>query len=547
MSPAPRGKAAIPWADKLTSLREAVARVPDGALLTFGGFDLNRAPMALAFEIIRQRRRGLRVVSVPNPLPLDLLVGAGAVEEAEFGFLGFQYADGFVVAPNVRRAIEGGAIRWKERDVYEIVQGLRAAALGLPCMPAPGGEGSDYRRVNRTPVMADPETGEETLLARPIRPDIALVHAQAADRAGNLHVSDPYAEDLLARASGRVIATAETIVEHLDHPTIPGSAVEAVAEVRGGAFPASCHRHYPVSAAHLRAYVELASAGRVEEYVRRYVTGPSGPAAFLAAAGGPGTWEGAERLRPAAGAATSPERAAAADRLVVGMARCLADEEVVATGLASALPMLAIAVARATHAPRLTYINCVGAVDPVIETALPTSVDPRLLDRCASTVTLPDLFDMARRGEIGAMFFGATQVDREGRMNLTCIGDYARPKVKLPGPAGSSSMRPFVPKVVITLPRHSPKSLVARVDFATAAAAPRNRETVVLTDLAVLRLSEGRLRLVSRHAGVPLEELRERTGFPLEGDTKAVTPEPAAAETRALRRIDPAGIRYWLI
>jgi acyl CoA:acetate/3-ketoacid CoA transferase alpha subunit/acyl CoA:acetate/3-ketoacid CoA transferase beta subunit len=531
----------------VATLREAVARIPDGALLTFGGFDLNRAPMALVLEIIRQRRRGLRIVSVPNPLPLDLLVGAGAVAEAEFGFLGFQYEDGFVVAPSVRRAIEGGTIRWTERDVYEIVQGLRAAALGLPWMPAPGGEGSDYRRVNRTPLVGDPETGGEMPLARAIRPDIALIHAQEADRDGNLRISDPYAEELLARASVRVIATAETLVERLDHPTIPGGAVVAVAAERGGAYPTSCHRHYHVAAAHLRAYLELASAGRVEEYVRRFVTGPADHDAFLAAAGGPGRWEDAGPARGASPAAPAPERAAAADRLVVGMARCLADGEVVATGLASALPMLAIAVARATHAPRLTYVNCVGAVDPAIDTALPTSVDPRLLDRCASTVTLPGLFDMARRGGIGAMFFGASQVDREGRMNLTCIGDYARPRVKLPGPAGSSSMRPFVSKVIITLPRHSGKSLVERVDFVTAAAAPRNRETVVLTDIAILRLSDGRLRLASRHAGVSLEEVRDRTGFPLEGDAEALTPEPAAAEVRALRRIDPAGLRYGFI
>src|SRR5213593_3199965 len=109
----------------VTTLRQAVASIPDGALLTFGGFQLNRAPMALVFELIRQRRRDLRVVSPPNPLALDLLAAAGAIAEAEFGFLGFQFDDGFVVAPTVKRAIEAGTLRFRERDVYEIVQALR--------------------------------------------------------------------------------------------------------------------------------------------------------------------------------------------------------------------------------------------------------------------------------------------------------------------------------------------------------------------------------------------------------------------------------------
>src|SRR2546426_9121914 len=155
--------------------------------------------------------------------------------------------------------------------------------------------------------------------------------------------------------------------------------------------------------------------------------------------------------------------------LVVEMARCIADRDVVATGVASALPMLAVALARATHAPRLTYINCVGAVDPDIRSASPSSVDPRLLERCEGTVSLPEIFDLGRRGRIDLMFFGAAQVDAGGRTNLTCIGDFARPSVKLPGPAGSSSMRPHMKKVVIsrseehTSELQSPCNLVCRL------------------------------------------------------------------------------------
>src|SRR5258706_1819141 len=213
----------------VTTIRDAVESIPSGARVTFGGFQLNRAPMALVFELLRRKRRDLRVVSLPNPLPLDLLVAAGAVAEAEFGFLGFQFEDGFTVAPHVRRDIEEGRLKFRERDVYELVQGLRASAFGLPFLPAPGIETSDYARINGTLLIDDPETGGRIATARAIRPDVALVHAQVADRRGNLRIDDPYAEDLLARASGRVVATAETIVERLENPTLPGTLVECVA------------------------------------------------------------------------------------------------------------------------------------------------------------------------------------------------------------------------------------------------------------------------------------------------------------------------------
>lgn len=540
---------------RITTLAEAVATIPDGSLVTFGGFDLNRAPMALARELVRQGRRGLRLVSPPNPLPLDLLVGAGAVASVEFGYLGFQYEHGFVVAPNVRRAIERGTLAWRERDVFEIVQGLRAAATGVPFLPIPGGEGSDYAALE-TPLQVPLGPGGATVPVTPaLRPDIALLHAQEADRDGNLFISDHYADDLLARASRHVIASAERIVERIAQPTVSGVQVDAIVEAPGGAFPTSCHGHYRHSAAHLRTWVAHAIEGRFADYLREFVTGPTDHAALIAAAGGLPGWDvgtgggAADTAAVAPGSQPGPActGSAAADRLVVGMARRIANGDTVVTGLASALPMLAVAVARATHAPNMTYINCVGAVDPRIGTIGPTSVDTRLLDHCGGRVILTDLFDMARQGRIDVMFFGAAQTDAAARMNLTCIGDYARPRVKLPGPAGSTSIRPCVRKVVILAPRHSPRALVERVDFASSVPSPLNRETWVVSDLALLRLEGGRLHVASRHAGVAPEDLRARTGFVLDGIGAATTPEPTRDEMAAIARHDPAGMRHRLV
>ncbi len=532
---------------RFLTLREAIETIPDGALLSFGGFDLQRPPLALAAELVRQGRRALRVVVPPTPLPLDLLVGAGAVAEAEFGFIGFQYERGFVVAPNVRRAVESGTIAWRERDVFEIAQGLRAAAHGVDYLPAPGGEGTDYERTWPAPRARVSTDGAVSAIAPAIRPDAVLLHAQAADRLGNLYLADPYFEDLLSRAGERVIASVETVVDRLPQVTIPATRVTSVVEARGGAWPGGCHGFYRHSEEGLFAWDEAARAGRFAAHLDTFIReraegrhrGDSGTGDD--AAEGPATAGAAPRVT-AGSDAPGP-----ADRLIVGMARRIADGDTVVTGLASALPMLAVAVARATHAPRLTYINCVGAVDPVVDRALPTSVDPRLLEGAAARVIVTDFFDLARRGRIDLMFFGAAQVDAAGRMNLSCIGDPLRPKVKLPGPAGSTSIRPYVRKVVVLVPRHAARVLVERVDFASSVPSALNRETWVVSDLALLRLEGERLRLVSQHAGVDATALGGKTGFALDAPAEPEpTSEPTAAERAAIARLDPTGLRHRL-
>jgi len=527
---------------RFLNLRDAIALIPDGAFLSFGGFDMQRPPLALAAELVRQGRRRLRVVVPPAPLPLDLLVGAGVVESAEFGFIGFQYEEGFVVAPNVRRAVESGTIAWRERDVFEIVQGLRAAAAGVEYLPAPGGEGTDYERV-WPPARAQVETsGAPSAIAPAIRPDYVLLHAQEADRHGNLSLADPYFDDLLARAGEKVIATVERVVDRIPHASIPKTRVHAVVEARGGAYPGGCHGHYRHDVAGLRAWEEAARAGRFAEHLEALIRDRAEHAVRLAHAAAPAA---PDAVAPAV--VTSPSGTQPADRLIVGMARRIQDGDVVVTGLASALPMLAVAVARATHAPGLTYINCVGAVDPEVTTALPTSVDPRLLESASARLVVSDFFDMARRGRIDVMFFGAAQVDAASRLNLSCIGDPLRPKVKLPGPAGSTSIRPFVRKVVVLVPRHAPRVLVERVDFASSVPSDRNRETWVVSDLALLRLEAGRLRVDSRHAGTDAGTLRSRTGFALpDADAAAITAEPTDAEKDAIERLDPHGLRHRL-
>lgn len=244
------------------SLDEAAAEVPDGAWLAPGGFMLGRAPMALIFALVRAGRRDLRIVSLPNPLPAELLVATRRAARVELLFAALTLGNRVRPMPALRRAIERGEVAWAEHDGYRVVQRLRAAAMGLPFLPAPDADVSELSTLEPPAYTLDPFTGARVPVERAFHPDVALVHAHAADDAGNLFLEDPTTDLLVIGASHRVIATAETRVRRLPRVTVPAFQVELVAEARGGAWPTGCLGCYPHDEAALLAYLDEAEAGR---------------------------------------------------------------------------------------------------------------------------------------------------------------------------------------------------------------------------------------------------------------------------------------------
>ncbi|HEY0511343.1 MAG TPA: CoA-transferase [Thermoanaerobaculia bacterium] len=235
-----------------------------------------------------------------------------------------------------------------------------------------------------------------------------------------------------------------------------------------------------------------------------------------------------------------------AETVVAAMAREIADGAVIATGVASPLAILAIAVARATHAPRLTYLACVGALDPEIATLHSCSEDLGYLDGRSGEVTIPDLFDHARRGRIDLMFFGAAEVDGAGDTNLSAAGSLDRPKVKFPGVAGAATLRRWVSRPVIVLGRQSRRNLVAKVQVASTT--DPGRRTRLLTDLGAFDLGADGADLVARHPWATEEEIAGKTGFAFRtSPSLPVTPAPSPEHLRAIRRIDAEGLRDRLI
>ena len=239
----------------------------------------------------------------------------------------------------------------------------------------------------------------------------------------------------------------------------------------------------------------------------------------------------------------------AADRLIWRMAGEIADGAVVATGVASPLALLAIALARATHAPRLTYLACVGSLNPAVSQLFGSSEDLAYLAGRSGEVSIPDLFDHARRGRVDNIFFGAAEVDGDGRTNLSGTGSLAQPAVKFPGVAGACSLRRWCRHPVLVVPRQSKRSLVARV--AIRSTEDPARRTRLLTDLAAFTVGAPGVVLEAIEPGVALDQVRARTGFDyaIAAPLPALSspPGPPVSVLDILQSLDPAGLRGELV
>ena len=237
----------------------------------------------------------------------------------------------------------------------------------------------------------------------------------------------------------------------------------------------------------------------------------------------------------------SPEKKRAADRMAVFLARQIRDGERVFHGVASALPMTAVVLARRLHAPGLTYLNIPGGVDARPARLPGSTVGVQLLEGARAHFNLTEIFDLSARGALDLAFLGGAQIDSRGDINLSFIGDPRHPKVRLPGGAGSACILPTAKRTVLWRTAHDPRSFPERCAWVTAS----GRVDRVVTPLCVFRKEGGRLRIESRHAGVSPEEVRRATGFdPGPCEEAPETPEPTAPELAALEAADPEGVRF---
>jgi glutaconate CoA-transferase, subunit A len=251
--------------------------VPEGTgLLAVGGMHMHNNPMDLVRELVRRRRAARRLLTSPSgALAADLLIGAGLVEEVATAYIGFEHLG---LAPCYRRAAESGSIRVLELCEAAIVHGLYAGAGGLPFVVLPPGlELSDVSSANPDGFRSldDPFTGRRVLAAAALRPDVALVHAQAADERGNaIFAGAHFTDRLMAMAARRVVVQVERlaapseVARHPSESVLPGFLVDAVVIAPGGCRPTAAHGEYGYDEPALREYLRLA---RTEEGFAEYL------------------------------------------------------------------------------------------------------------------------------------------------------------------------------------------------------------------------------------------------------------------------------------
>lgn len=231
--------------------------------------------------------------------------------------------------------------------------------------------------------------------------------------------------------------------------------------------------------------------------------------------------------------------------MVVAAARALAGERVCFVGVGP--PNLACALAKRTVAPDLTLIYESGVVgaEPA---RLPLSIgDPALVTGAVAVTGMSELFgNYLQRGLVDVAFLAGAQVDRHGNLNTTVIGEYSRPKVRLPGSGGACEIALNAGRVFIMM-NQSPRTFVERVDFVTSPGhPPRGRgggPDTVVTQLGLYRFSQGEMTLTHLQPGVTVDQVQEATGWEVAvTGNVAVLEHPTGAELEALSELDPEGM-----
>jgi len=234
----------------IISLREAVATlVNDGDCVALEGFT-HLIPCAAGHELIRQGKKNLYLVRMTPDLVYDQLIGAGCATRLRFSWGG---NPGVGSLHRFRDAVERGwphALALEEHGHADMANAYVAGAANLPFSVLRGYQGSDLPRYNTNiRFIRCPFTDEELAVSPAIRPDVTIIHAQKADRRGNVLLWGILGvQKEAAMAARRVIVTVEEIVDQLDAPPnaciLPRAVVSAVCLQPGGAAPSYAHGYY---------------------------------------------------------------------------------------------------------------------------------------------------------------------------------------------------------------------------------------------------------------------------------------------------------------
>ncbi|MBI3504298.1 MAG: CoA transferase subunit A [Proteobacteria bacterium] len=271
------------------SLRDLIAtHVRDGMTVALEGFT-HLIPFAAGHEIIRQRRRDLALVRMTPDLVYDQLIGMGCARKLTFSWGG---NPGVGSLHRLRDAVEHQwprAIELDEHSHAGLAAAYAAGAAGLPFGVLRGYAGTGLVEANAAHVktVTCPFTGESLAAVQAVRPDVTILHAQCADREGNVLLSGIVgASREAAFAASTVLVTVERVVDTLDAPmnavVLPAWLIAGIAEVRGGAYPSYALGDYPRDNAFYQRWDDIArDRASFTAWMEQHVLGVSDHASML--------------------------------------------------------------------------------------------------------------------------------------------------------------------------------------------------------------------------------------------------------------------------
>ncbi|MEW5873390.1 MAG: CoA-transferase [Chloroflexota bacterium] len=278
---------------KLMEVSEAVERfVHDGDYLGSGGFGMIRISTAVLHEIVRQRRQYLGLAGHTTTHDFEILAAGRCFDRCDVAYIVGLEMRG--LSPAARRYMESGAVRVTEWSNAALGWRFKAAAMGLPYLPARTMLGTDTFKYSAAKEILCPFTGEKLAALPALYPDVSMIHVHRADIYGNAQIDGISVADWdLARASKRLIITTERVVDTSEIrrspelTQIPYWLVDAVCHVPYGSYPGNMPYEYYLDGDHLDEWLEAEKDETVfEAFLQKYIFGTKNFAEYLALKGG---------------------------------------------------------------------------------------------------------------------------------------------------------------------------------------------------------------------------------------------------------------------
>jgi len=275
--------------DKRMTVQQAVEQfIHDGDYIAAGGFGSVRIPTAVLHQIVRTHKHDLGFAGHSSTHDFQILVAGRAINRCDISYVVGLEMRG--LSPNARRYIESGAVRTTEWSNAGLAWRYKAAAMGVPFLPARAMLGTDTERYSAAREIRCPYTGQIYLAIPALFPDTAIIHVHQADIYGNAQIDGiSIVDEDLARAAKRLILTTERIVstdvirENPGRTAIPFWLTDAVCLVPGGSYPGEMPYEYTSDEAHFHEWIEAErDPHSLEAFLQRAIYGTRNFEEYLA-------------------------------------------------------------------------------------------------------------------------------------------------------------------------------------------------------------------------------------------------------------------------